>query len=133
MTDLYHLWGQDLNVSPSGDLMTANASDTTKQQILRALLTNAALSDASGNPIASADYSDHPAYGASLPRRIGGTMNIRAIRAVVRSVVFGFPQVARSPAPSIDIAPFADGVSINISYLNLVTGETETLFFDLGK
>ncbi|WP_416052746.1 phage tail protein [Cupriavidus basilensis] len=133
MTDIYHLWGEDLNVSPSGDLLVANESDTTTQQILRALLTNAAFSDASGNPIASADYSDHPTYGASLPRRIGSTMDVGAIRAVVRSVVFGFPQVARSPAPAIDVSPFADGVSINISYLNLVTGETDTLSFDLGK
>ena len=84
MTDLYHFWGNDLTASPSGDLATADDSETTLQQILRALMTNPALNDSAGNPIASADYSDHPTFGAGLPRRIGSNLNVGVIRGLVR-------------------------------------------------
>ncbi|MDN8027906.1 phage tail protein [Burkholderia multivorans] len=133
MPDLYHYWGGDLVVSPSGDLAVANDSDTTTQQILRALMTNPALSDAAGNAIASADYSDHPTFGAGLPRKIGSTISIPAVRAIVRSVVYSFHSVCRSPAPTIDVQPFNDGATINIQYVNAVTGETDTLYFDINK
>jgi hypothetical protein len=131
--DLYHFWGEDLNVSASGDLATANDSDTTTQEILRQLMTNPALNDAAGNPISSADYADHPTWGAGLPRRIGSTIDMPTVRAVVRSVVYSYRTVARSPAPSIVVTPFNDGATVSISYLNLVTGETDTLSFDINK
>ncbi|GJH22422.1 hypothetical protein CBA19CS22_37790 [Caballeronia novacaledonica] len=131
--DLYHYWGNDLNVSASGDLLLADFSDTTQQQILRALLTNPALSDRAGNPLATADYSDHPTFGAGLPRRVGSTLNVQELRGVVRSVVLSFPQVARTPGPTIDVTPFNDGATINIQYVNSATGATDTLFFDINQ
>lgn len=133
MPDLYHYWGEDLSASASGDLATADDSDTTAQQILRQLMTNPAFNDAAGNPIASADYADHPDWGAGLPRKIGSVVNIPTVRAIVRSVVYSYPAVARSPAPSIVVTPFQDGATVSISYLNLVTGETDTLSFDINK
>ncbi|KUZ66889.1 hypothetical protein WI36_24300 [Burkholderia ubonensis] len=114
-------------------MAVANEGDSTTQQILRALMTNPALSDAAGNAIASADYSDHPSFGAGLPRRIGSTVNIPTVRALVRSVVYSFPSVCRSPAPTIDVQPFNDGATINIQYVNAATGETDTLSFDINK
>jgi hypothetical protein len=133
MSDLYQYWGNDLNVSPSGDLALANSTDTTQQQILRGLLTNAALFDRAGNPLATADYSDHPDFGASLPRRIGSTLNVNEIRALVRSIVVSFPGVARTPAPVIDVIPFNNGATVNIQYADVITGETELLSFDINR
>jgi hypothetical protein len=133
MTDIYHFWGNDINVSASGDLLLAGESDTTQQQILRALLTNPALSDRAGNPLATADYSDHPDFGAGLPRRVGSTLNVAELRALIRSVVVSFPSVARTPSPQIDVTPFNDGATIDIQYADLITGTTETLFFDINQ
>jgi hypothetical protein len=133
MSDIYHFWSNDLTVSASGDLLLADSSDTTQQQILRALLTNPALSDRAGNPLATADYSDHPTFGAGLPRRVGSTLNVAELRAIVRGVVVSFPGVARNPSPTIDITPFNDGATINIQYADLITGTTETLSFDINQ
>lgn len=133
MSDIYHDWGTDLSASPTGDLAVASDSDSTQQQILRALMTNPAFNDAAGNPIASADYADHPTFGAGLPRKIGSVISIPAVRAICRAVVLSFPAVSRSPAPVIDVIPFNNGATISISYLNLVTGETEELNFDINQ
>jgi hypothetical protein len=133
MPDIYHEWGSDLTASASGDLLLAGFSDTTQQQILRALLTNPALSDRAGNPIATADYSDHPTFGAGLPRRVGSTLNVQELRGVIRSVVTSFPQVSRTPAPTVDVTPFNDGATINIQYVNSATGAVDTLFFDINQ
>lgn len=133
MTDLFHQWGGDLSASPSGDIATASDTDSTNQQILRALMTNPALNDAAGNPIASADYQDHPTWGAGLPRKIGGPLLIGPIRSLIKSIVFSFPTVSRTPVPVVDVEPFDGGASINIEYFNSVAGETETLAFDIGQ
>jgi len=133
MPDIFHYWGNDLTVSATGDILIADDSDSTTQQILRALMTNPAWNDSAGNPIASADYSDHPNFGAGLPRKIGSTLSAPYIRALVRSVVLSFPSVSRSPSPTIDVASFNDGATITIAYVNLVTGETDTLSFDINK
>lgn len=133
MSDAFHFWGNDLNVSASGDLLLADSSDTTQQQILRALLTNPALHDRAGNPLATADYSDHPTFGAGLPRRVGSTLNVAELRAIIRGVVVSFPGVARNPSPVIDVLPFNDGATINIQYADLITGTTETLSFDINQ
>jgi hypothetical protein len=132
MTDIYHYWGGDLVVSASGDLQVATVADTSTQQILRALMTNPAL-QIQGEPAATADYADHPDWGAGLPRRIGSNLNVAVIQGAIRTCMYGFPSVARTPAPTIDVQPFNNGASIDISYYNLTTGETETLSFDIGQ
>jgi hypothetical protein len=131
--DIYHFWGSDITVAASGDLLLAGSSDTTQQQILRALLTNPALADRAGNPVATADYSDHPDFGAGLPRRVGSTLNVQELRAIILSVVVSFPSVASDPAPTIDVVPFNDGATINIQYADTITGETEFLSFDINQ
>jgi hypothetical protein len=133
LSDLHHFWGNDLSVSSSGDIALANHTDSTQQQILRALLTNPALFDRARNPLAAADYTDHPDYGAGLPRRIGETLDVRELRAIVRGAVIAFPGVARTPSPAIVITPFENGATIDITYVDVITGETETLSFDLNR
>ncbi len=39
MPDLSHLWGNDLTLSPTGDLATADTPNVTQQRVLRRLLT----------------------------------------------------------------------------------------------
>lgn len=133
MTDIYHFWGGDIFASPTGDLQTADDSDSTTQQILRALMTNPALSDAVGNAIASADYSDHPQWGAGLPRKIGSNLNVSNVIATIRNIMFSFPGVARTPQPVIQVTPFNTGASIEIQYVNSITGEPDTLSFDINQ
>jgi len=129
--DLFHYWGEDLQASPTGDLSLAYMSTTTKQEILRALMTNAALSDSAGNPLTAADYLDHPDFGAGLPRRIGDLLDLGQISAVVMGVVLSFPEVSRSPRPVVDVTAFNDGATISIQYVDTASGGSELLSFDI--
>ncbi|NVN02880.1 MULTISPECIES: phage tail protein [Asaia] len=59
MTDLYHYFGEDLQLDDDGALRAADGSLATQQNILRRLCTN---------PKA---YLWHAEYGAGLPSRVG--------------------------------------------------------------
>ncbi|GBR06237.1 phage tail protein [Asaia siamensis] len=59
MTDLYHYFGEDLQLDDDGALRAADGSSATQQNILRRLCTN---------PQA---YLWHAEYGAGLPSRVG--------------------------------------------------------------
>lgn len=96
-------------------------------------MTNPALKDAVGNPIASADYQDHPTWGAGLPRQIGSNLNAAKITSTIRNILYSFTGVARTPKPVIQVTPFNTGASIEIQYVNSITGEPDTLSFDLNK
>ncbi|WP_118181309.1 phage tail protein [Paraburkholderia phosphatilytica] len=134
MSDIYHYWGNDLTVSPTGDLEVASATDSTEQEIIRALLTNPLLKDVSGDPVAQADYTDHPEWGAGLPRRIGSSIDSSELAALITSVLVTFPGVARVPIPSVSVVQDDLGTAtVDITYYNTITGRTAVISFDLNK
>ncbi|WP_438384079.1 phage tail protein [Asaia sp. BMEF1] len=59
MTDLYHYFGEDLQLDEEGALRSVDGALATRQNILRRLCTN---------PKA---YLWHSEYGAGLPARVG--------------------------------------------------------------
>jgi hypothetical protein len=116
MPDLNHLWGNDLTVSPSGDLATVGDAMLTQQRVLRRLLTNP------GDDIWSLGY------GAGLSRFVGLPGASNAIRAAIRGQIFKEASVARTPEPVIDVATDAAGsIYVQIRYADALGGAAQTL------
>lgn len=128
-----HWYGGDLFASPSGDLQLADTPTTGTQRVYRRLLTNPALSDASGKSIASADYIWHPGYGAGVPRKVGSPGNAPAMRALIKSQMFLERAVARRPLPTISLNQINDLVSVTITYVDANTAILKTVSFDVGQ
>lgn len=121
MTDLYHFMGDDLSVSPTGDVLQVEGLDQTSQRILRRLLTN------------PGDYIWHPNYGAGLGKKIGTLFDAKAIEGLIRSQIFLEANVARVPAPVITVTPLQGGLSARIQYYDGSTGLLATLAFNVNR
>lgn len=130
--DCFHYYGNDLVVSPSGDLALANQSTTGTQRVYRRLLTNPSLSDTAGNPIASPDYTWHPNYGAGIPRKVGSPGNVPATRALIKGQMLLESAVARQPAPQIALTQVNNVVSSTIQYIDASTATAQFVSFDLN-
>jgi phage baseplate assembly protein W len=121
MADIYHQFGADLALSPTGDVATASASTLTQQRVLRRLLTN------------PGDYIWNLDYGAGLARFVGQPANTSRIAAIIRSQIFKEASVARTPEPTIDVQSGATGtIYVHIRYADATTGETQVLAFQAG-
>ncbi len=116
MPDLAHLWGNDLALSPTGDLAFADGAMLTQQRVLRRLLTNP------GDHIWSLDY------GAGLSRFVGLPGAIDTIRATIRGQIFKEVAVARTPEPVIDVTAAPTGsIYVHVRYADAQSGTTQTL------
>lgn len=123
MPDLYHQWGQDLQVTASGDLAVVDGTVLGQQRVLRRLLTN------------QGDYIWHLGYGAGLPARVGQLLDRPALIAAIRSQMFQEPIVSQSPLPTVDIRPLSGdpgSLSVNITYVDAQTGQQVALSFDVS-
>ncbi|MEF3066295.1 hypothetical protein [Pandoraea apista] len=133
MSDLNHMWGSDLMVSASGDLLPVDGANLTQQRILRRLMTNPRGPSVGGTPAEPGDYIFHLDYGAGLPREVGRTVDVGRIRAKIRGQILREAAVARQPAPVIDVQPIANGVSVSIRYTDRQTGQPATLSFNVNQ
>ena len=120
MADSWLEWGGDFQVSATGGLLLADTDDLARQRIIRRLLT------------AVRGYVWHQDYGAGLPQRIGGTVNVNTLKALVASQVALEATVA--PSPPAKVAVSYDGnnpglYTISISYTDAANGEPVTLSF----
>jgi hypothetical protein len=121
LNDLNHWVGNDVGTSATGDLGTANADTRTQQRIVRRLVTN------------PGDYIFHPDYGAGLPQKIGQTLDIGAIRGLIRSQVLMEEGVAKSPESVIAVTAITNGVSVRIQYASAITRNPVSLQFNVNK
>lgn len=133
MNDAFHFFGNDLSISATGDLLLATPSDTGVQRVYRRLLTNPALNDQNGNPVASPDYTWHPTYGAGVPRKIGSPGNVPVTTALIRGQMLLESAVARSPAPKITLTQVDTVVSAVIKYTDAQQKTPQFLEFDITK
>lgn len=121
LSDINHWVGNDVGTSATGDLGTASADTRTQQRIVRRLVTN------------PGEYIFHPDYGAGLPQKIGQTLDIGAIRGLIRSQVLMEEGVAKSPEPVITVTAITNGVSVRIQYASAITRNPVSLQFNVNK
>lgn len=121
MTDLAHFIGDDLSVSPTGDIQQIDGLSQTSQRLLRRLLTN------------QGEYIWHPTYGAGLGARVGTLLDIPGITGLIRSQILLETNVARSPAPVITVTALTGGLAVRIKYYDGSTGLLATLNFDVNR
>ncbi len=124
MPDLWHQWGSDLAIGPTGDVAVSSGPVLGQQRVLRRLLTS------------PGDYIWQLDYGAGLARFIGQPANTLQIRALIRSQIFKEAAVARSPEPTIDVQVSPAGapgtVYVYIRYVDALTSQTQILSFSVS-
>lgn len=119
MADLNHWWGDDLNLTPSGDLSTVDNLNRDNQRIFRRLCTNGGQSGAR-----IAEYLFHPEYGGSAPWYVGQTVDALTITGVIRSQMYQEASVGHSPEPTILTNMNPNGTySVQIEYTDNNTGQ----------
>jgi len=131
--DVFHYYGGDLSVSPSGDLAVADQSTTGVQRVYRRLLTNPQLNNVTGTAVASGDYTAHPTYGAGLPRKVGSPQSIASTEALIKGQMYLESVVTRNPAPTITLTPVNNVLSAAIQYQDANTSTPQFLEFDITK
>jgi hypothetical protein len=120
LADLFHYWSGDLQQGATGDLAPAFRADRSSQRIIRRLMTNPG----------GGDYPWEPDYGAGLPAKIGDTLNIPYLTALIIGQMALEASIARDPAPQITIAQIQGGASISIVYFD-TSGSGKNLSFNL--
>lgn len=122
MPDVAQVWGEDLQVSATGDLALADGVTLGEQRVLRRLLTN------------PGDYIWDTAYGAGLPQRVGSLLDVTAIISAIRSQLYQEDVVSRTPAPVISVAQGSDPgtFTVSIQYTDAQTGEQASVALDVS-
>ena len=112
MSECYHIFGQDLVLGATGDLLLVSGPVQTQQRVMRRLFTN------------QGAYLWHLAYGAGLPARVGRKANAAVIAGVIRSQIFMESSIAASPAPTVTLSVTVGGVVVaNIVYTDTSTDQ----------
>lgn len=128
LSDLNHVWSQDIITSPTGDLGVVNGATRSQQRVLRRLLTNPL--DANGPP----DYPLHPTYGAGLARYVGRNVDPAKMRTLIRGQMLLEDSVARNPQPQITVTtPDPTTISVYIRYTVAGSGAPATLSFNVNS
>jgi phage baseplate assembly protein W len=116
--DCFHYFGSDLSLSATGDLLTADGLDESQQRVLRRLLTN------------QQDYLWQPLYGAGLPAYIGQPLDQPTLAALIKSQMYLEADVSHDPEPQIVLQQIPNGISAQITYTSIETGQPELLSFN---
>lgn len=128
MADLDHWWGDDLSLTPSGDLSVVRNLDKDNQRIFRRLCTNGALSGAN-----LAEYVFEPDYGGSAPWYVGRLANDNLMAALIRTQMSYEASVSQSPEPAVTVTMNPSGtMTAVIQYIDKNTGRPVALQVDLN-
>jgi hypothetical protein len=124
LSDIAHLFGGDVGVTPSGDLAVVSGSARTTQRVIRRLLSTPTV-------IGNSAYPWEPPYGAGLAALIGGNPTAQQIQANVSAQMRQEASVAPLPAPVTTVTPIAGGGdTIDIVYTDL-SGTPQNFSFNL--
>lgn len=119
MPDANHFWGEKLEVSATGDLALSDGIDLSNQRVIRRLMT------------ILGEYCWHPEYGASVPIRIGDTLDLVLLEGVIREQMALEASVAAQPEPTMTFTPIFSGVFVSIRYTDALTGKQIDLEFEV--
>lgn len=127
VSDIDHYFGNDIGVTPSGDIALVTNHDRTVERVIRRLLTAPASAFGSG-------YAWEPDYGAGLPQKVGQeNIDPDAVRATVLSQLLIEPTVARIPIPGVTVtqSPGGSTITLNVTYTD-ISGTPQSFGFDLA-
>jgi hypothetical protein len=119
MADAGHYFSGDLLVGSTGDLLVVAGFLESNQRILRRLLTN------------PQDYIWQPGYGAGLPRFIGQSVDESGTDALIRSQMYLEQSVSQNPAPQVLTSEIANGLDVQIQYVEVESNQPATLSFEV--
>lgn len=117
-SDLFHWWGNDLSLTPSGDIALADSFAKDNQRIVRRLCT-------AGNTAGAliGEYVFHPDYGGSAPWYVGRTQDAQLLQGLIRSQMYQEQSVSHQPEPIVAATLSPDGsFSATIFYTDADTG-----------
>lgn len=120
MADLFHWFGNDLQVSPNGDLLTVSGTVGGQQAVIRRLLT------------ATLSYPWEPTYGAGLSSFIGTPSSLKIVEGVIRSQLYLEQAVSQNPPPVITVTAITNGLNVVIQYADANTGAPAALNFNVN-
>ena len=124
--EIYQDYGNDLVVTATGDLQTADGITLSNQRIVRRLLTT---------PIAVAnppDYLQQPAYGAGLPQFIGQIntdQTYNKIKALITAQMYEEQTVSKIPPPTIELTGLPNKLTGTITYNYASTNQQVVINF----
>jgi hypothetical protein len=119
MPDARHWWDSDIAISSTGDLALSDGIDLSNQRIVRRLMT------------ILGEYVWHTDYGASVPVRVGDTLDLSLIESIVRGQIFEEAAVDPEYDPEIIVTKILNGVFVAIRYVDALTGQQASLDFDV--
>ncbi len=117
--DAQHWFGEDLSVSGTGDIALSDGIDLSNERIVRRLMTNLT------------EYIWHTEYGASVPKRVGDTLDLSLVESIIRSQIFDEESVSKDHDITIKVQPVLNGVFCQIDYIEALTGRQASLNFDV--
>jgi hypothetical protein len=121
MWDAALVWGGDLTVGATGDILLADGTQLGQQRVLRRLLTN------------PKDYIWQPGYGAGLGQFVGQVDAARAVAGVINAQMLLEACVARLPTPNVTADGSLSGnLVVGIQYADAANGQTQTLSFSMS-
>lgn len=123
LDDIAHVWGQDLQLSPSGDLARASGSQRTRERLLRRLMTARD----------GREYVWEADYGAGAPQEIGRNANIARVVGIVTGQLALEASVSPAPAPKVMVREIDGGISVAVTYWTLPDKQPVSLSFDLTR
>ncbi len=122
MSELYHIVGSALQLSPTGGILLASGPTQNQQFIYRRLLTS------------QDDLLSNLTYGAGIPAMIGSPGNADIIIGIIRQQLKLEVAVQQNPSPIVGIFSDPDtGLFIaTIQYVDTTTLETTQIQLPLG-
>lgn len=124
--EIYHEYGNDLVITPNGDLQSVSGIELSNQRIIRRLLT--APIEVANPP----DYLQQPTYGAGLPSFIGRLNTppvYNEIKALIIAQMYLEPTVAQTPPPDVQLEGLPNVLNGTITYTYAATNQQVVISF----
>lgn len=132
MSDVYLGWGGDIEFAPNGDFRMTTQRELAEQRLIRRLLTNPAVRDASGTITRRGDDLMDQDYGKGLGQMVDALAtpeNRQLVDARIRSAIAEEPDFIDQTAP-VDIV-FEDfpsqGTQVVTVHFQTLGGERGTV------
>jgi len=114
-----YIWGGDLAIAPNGDFVVLTGAAALQQRVIQLIMTNAM--DVAYGPLGNKisllpDDLFNPTYGSSVRRLIGKNATQALLDEIQARILAAFttdPNIATSPAPSVNVSAAGGHVVIN--------------------